>query len=95
MTEPRGRETNMKKKNKGGRPKVNKRRQRKTSSFLTKSLADINTEIEEAYVKVTGRDKLWSTYTKVNKADAEECFMQYKGRCVFCNKSLSYLGRHS
>lgn len=81
--------------NKKGRRPVNKRRQRKTSSFLTKSLDDINNEIKEAYVSVTGIDKLWGTYSKVTKDDAETCFMQYKGRCVFCDKTLSYLGRHS
>ncbi len=78
-----------------GRPVVQKKRQRRTSSFLTKGLVEINNEIKEAYTRITGADKLWDTYTKVNKADAEECFMKYKGRCVFCDKTLSYLGRNS
>ncbi len=80
---------------KGGRPKVNKKRQRLTSSFLTKGLIEINNEIKEAYSSVTGKDKIWGTYTRVNKADAEDCFMTYKGRCVFCDKTLSYLGRNT
>ena len=77
------------------RPVVNKRRQRQTSSFLTKGLIEINNEIKEAYSSVIEKDKIWNTYTKVNKADAEDCFMQYNGRCVFCDKTLSYLGRNS
>jgi hypothetical protein len=58
-------------------------------------LTEINTEIHEAYGKTTRKDLFWATYTKVNKADAEACFMEYKGRCVFCDKTLSYLGRNS
>jgi hypothetical protein len=58
-------------------------------------LIEINNEIHEAYGRVIRKDIFWATYTKVNKADAEECFMQYKGRCVFCDKTLSYLGRNS
>ncbi len=78
-----------------GRPKVDKRNQRATSSFLVKGIEEINLEIRKAYSSVTGLDKLWGTYTKINKADAEECFMKYKGRCVFCDKTLSFLGRYS
>jgi hypothetical protein len=78
-----------------GRPVVQKARKRTTSSFLTKGLAEINTEIHEAYGKATRKDIFWATYTKVNKADAEATFMEYKGRCVFCDKTLSYLGRNS
>jgi hypothetical protein len=78
-----------------GRPVVNKRRKRMTSSFLTKGLIEINNEIHEAYGRTTRKDIFWATYTKVNKADAEAAFMEYKGRCVFCDKTLSYLGRNS
>ncbi len=78
-----------------GRPVVNKKRQRRTSSFLTKGLVEINNEIHAAYGKTTRKDIFWATYTKVNKADAEACFMEYKGRCVFCDKTLSYIGRNS
>jgi hypothetical protein len=62
---------------------------------LKKGLAEINMEIKQAYSKVTGVDKLWDTYTKINSADAEECFHKYKGRCVYCDTRLSYLGRMS
>jgi hypothetical protein len=78
-----------------GRPVVNKKRKRITSSFLTGGLTGINSEIKEAYGKTTRKDIFWATYTKVNKADAEATFMEYKGRCVFCDKTLSYLGRNS
>jgi hypothetical protein len=80
-----------------GRPVVKKIQKRTTSSFLTKGLTEINTEIHEAYGKATRKDIFWAkqAYTKVNKADAEACFMEYKGRCVFCDKTLSYLGRNS
>ena len=80
---------------KKGRPPVNKRRQRRTSSFLTKSLEDINNEIKAAYGKVTAIDKMWETHDKVTKDDAEEVFMQYRGRCGYCLRTLSYLGRQS
>ena len=85
----------MSKPGKPGRPVVQKKRQRRTSSFLTKGLNEINNEIKEAYGKTTRKDIFWASYTKVNKADAEACFMEYKGRCVFCDKTLSYLGRNS
>lgn len=78
-----------------GRPKVNKRRQKRTSSFLTKSLDEINAEIKASYRTVTATDMRWGTIPQVTKADAEDCFMNYKGRCAFCNKALSYLGRES
>ena len=62
---------------------------------MTKSLDEINNEIKQAYGRVVRKDIFWATYTKVNKPDAEECFMKYKGRCVFCDKLLSHLGRNS
>ena len=77
------------------RPVAQRKKKRRASSFLTKSLDEINNEIKEAYGKVIRKDIFWGTYTKINKPDAEECFMKYKGRCVFCDKLLSHLGRNS
>ena len=78
-----------------GRPPIVKRRQRAASPFLKKGLEEINLEIREAYVHITGDDKLWDTYEKIKPPAAEECFSKYKGRCVYCDKRLSYLGRKS
>ena len=78
-----------------GRPRKNQKRVRNTARFITKSVSEVNAEIREAYVKVTGKDKIWETYDKILPGDAEACFKQYKGRCVYCDKSLSYLGRMS
>lgn len=68
---------------------------RDVSSFMTRGITDINNEIKQTYGKVVGLDKLWKTYTKITKVDAEACFERYHGRCVFCNKALKYLGRMS
>jgi hypothetical protein len=78
-----------------GRPLVNKKRQRMNSPFLTKCVEDINKQILKAYGTPTNKDAFWGTYTKINSADAEDCFQQYKGKCVYCDKRLSYLGRRS
>jgi hypothetical protein len=77
------------------RPWPKKKTPRKNSPYLKKGLAEINMEIKQAYSKITGVDKLWDTYTKINSADAEDCFQKYKGRCVYCDTRLSYLGRMS
>lgn len=79
-----------------GRPRRTKKKKRKQlSAFMTSSVREVNHEIREAYEKVTGRDKLWETYDKILPGEAEDCFAQYKGRCVYCNKALSYIGRMS
>ncbi len=77
------------------RPLVKKKTPRQNSPYLKKGLAEINMEIKQAYSKITGVDKVWDTYTKINSADAEDCFQKYKGRCVYCDTRLSYLGRMS
>ena len=66
---------------------------RNTSTFLNRGVDDINNEIVRAYKHVTKADKIWETYTKITKSDAESCFHKYNGRCVYCNKALTYLGR--
>ncbi len=66
---------------------------RKNTPFLKHGIEEINNEIKKAYVKVTGQDKLWKTYAKITVADAEGCFHNYRGKCVFCDTRLSYLGR--
>lgn len=66
---------------------------RKNTPFLRHGIEAINDEIVAAYGKVTGKDKLWETYEKISVADAEACFRQYRGKCVYCNTRLSYLGR--
>jgi hypothetical protein len=78
-----------------GRPVVNKKRQRMNSPFLTKCVEDINKQILRAYGTPTNKDTFWGTYKKINSADAEDCFQQHKGKCVYCDKRLSYLGRRS
>jgi hypothetical protein len=78
-----------------GRPVVNKKRQRMNSPFLTKAVEDINKQIFKEYGTPTNKDAFWGTYKKINSADAEACFQQYKGKCVYCDKRLSYLGRRS
>jgi hypothetical protein len=80
---------------KQGRPLVNKKRQRMNSPFLTKCVEDINKQIFKEYGTPTNKDTFWGTYTKINSADAEACFQHHKGKCVYCDKRLSYLGRHS
>ncbi len=85
----------MPKKKPVGRPRKNKKKVRNISSFVSKEMGVINAEIREAYVKVTGEDKLWETYDKITKGDCETIYQQYKGRCVYCDKSLSMLGRMS
>ena len=84
----------MAKKKPVGRPRKN-RKKRNTGTFVTKGVHEINAEIREAYIKVTGKDMLWETYDKLRPGDAEACFKQYRGRCVYCDKSLSYIGRMS
>jgi hypothetical protein len=66
---------------------------RLNTPFLKHGITEINNEIEKAYSKVTGKDKLWQTYDKIQVSDAEACFRQYRGKCVFCDTRLSYLGR--
>lgn len=78
-----------------GRPRKNKKKVRNISSFVSKEMDAINAEIREAYVRITGEDKLWETYDKLRKGDCEAIYQQYKGRCVYCDKSLSMLGRMS
>ena len=79
-----------------GRPRLTKKKKtRHISAFMTESVKDVNHEIKEAYEKVTGRDKLWATYDKILPSEAEDTFKQYKGRCVYCTKALSYIGRMS
>jgi len=64
----------------------------KGSTFLTKGLSEINKEIKTYYGKVLGKDKVWDTYDKVTRSDVEAVAARYKGRCVYCDKSLSYIG---
>ncbi len=78
-----------------GRPPIVKARQRASSPFLKKGVEEINLEIREAYVRVTGEDKLWETYAKITPKIAEAIFNQNRGRCVYCDKRVSYLGRQS
>jgi len=66
---------------------------RKNTPFLRHGIEAINDEIIAAYGKVTGKDKVWGTYEKISVADAEACFRQYRGKCVYCDTRLSYLGR--
>jgi hypothetical protein len=61
--------------------------------FLTTQVDAINTEITEAYGVVTGKDKKRKVYTKIIPAEAEDCFRQYRGKCVYCDTRLSYIGR--
>jgi hypothetical protein len=68
---------------------------RKNTPFLKQGIEEINNDIKKAYVKVTGEDKLWQTYEKITIPDAEECFRQYRGKCLYCDTRLSYLGRMS
>ena len=84
----------MVKKKPVGRPRKN-RKKRNTGTFVTKGVHEINAEIRAAYIKVTGKDKLWETYDKLRPGDAEAIFKRYRGRCVYCDKSLSYIGRMS
>ena len=76
---------------KGDKQRVGKR----NSTFLTKTLVEINSEIRQAYVSITGNDKLWKTYNKVTPTEAEACFAAHKGRCAYCDKVLTYLGHVS
>jgi len=79
-----------------GRKKGDKQRVgRHNSTFLTKALIGVNNEIKDAYIRITGRDKLWKTYNKVTPTDAEACFAEHKGRCAYCDKLLAYLGNAS
>ena len=78
-----------------GRPKVNKRRQRVASSFLTKSLDDINREIRIEQERHKKNSLARCALKELKRVDAERCFQRYKGRCVYCDKPLSYLGRKS
>ncbi len=79
-----------------GRKKgAKQRRGRHNSTFLTRTLVDINKEIKQAYVHITGRDKLWQTYSKVTPTEAEACFADHKGRCAYCDKVLTYIGHVS
>ncbi len=80
---------------KQGRPRVSKDRQRMNSPFLTKCVDGINKQIRKAYGTPTNKDTFWGTYTKINSADAEACFQRHKGKCSYCDKRLSYLGRRS
>jgi hypothetical protein len=76
---------------KGDKQRVGKR----NSTFLTKTLVEINNEIKHEYVHITGNDKLWKTYNKVTPTEAEACFAEHKGRCAYCDKVLTYLGHVS
>jgi hypothetical protein len=93
MSRPKGIKNKPKVPAKLGRPVVNKRRQKMNSPFIKKSVEEINLEIREAYGPVTDNDRFWDTYTQINTADAEDCFQRFKGRCVYCDKRLSYLNR--
>jgi hypothetical protein len=61
--------------------------------FLTTQVDAINNEITEAYGVVTGKDKKRKVYAKIIPAEAEDCFRQYRGKCVYCDTRLSYIGR--
>jgi hypothetical protein len=78
-----------------GRPKVKKRFQRRNAPFLTKEVNDINAQIRKAYVNPFNKDTFWDNYTKINSADAEDCYRRHKGKCAFCDQRLKYLGRRS
>jgi hypothetical protein len=66
---------------------------RLNTPFLTTGISAINREIAEAYGKVTAKDKKHGTVKKITPQDAESCYQQYKGKCVFCDTRLAYLGR--
>jgi hypothetical protein len=85
----------MAKKKPVGRPRLTKKKKRNIGTFMTAGIKEVNHEIRETYESVTGRDKLWETYDKILPGDADECFKQYKGRCVYCSKVLSYIGKMS
>ena len=66
---------------------------RLNTPFLTTTVDAINNEIKEAYGVVTGKDKKQGTFEKIIPAEAEDCFRQYRGKCVYCDTRLSYIGR--
>jgi hypothetical protein len=66
---------------------------RLNTPFLTTGVTAINNEIAAAYGKVTAKDKKYGTVPKITPQDAEACYQQYKGKCVFCDTRLAYLGR--
>jgi hypothetical protein len=66
---------------------------RLNTPFLTTNIKAINTEITEAYGKLTAKDKKYGTVKRITPNDAEVCYQQYKGKCVFCDIRLGYLGR--
>lgn len=76
-----------------GRPKIIKKRQKLHSAFLSSSLDDINREVRVEQDKHRKNTKMWHSFAEFKRAGAEECFQKYKGRCVYCDKALSYLGR--
>ena len=74
---------------------IKKKRKRAASTFVSDCVNSLNAEIRAAYVKVTGEDKIWSVYDRITKTDVEEIYQKYRGRCVYCDKALRYLGTRS
>ena len=72
-----------------------KKRTRRVSSFVSDAVDTLNAEIRKSYVNVTGADKIWSVYSRITNADVEEVYQKYRGRCVYCDKALRYLGTRS
>jgi hypothetical protein len=72
-----------------------KKRTRTASSFVSDSVDTLNAEIRRTYVQVTGEDKMWSVYSRITNFDVEEVYQKYRGRCVYCDKALRYLGTRS
>lgn len=66
---------------------------RLNTPFLTTSIDEINREIAEAYGRVLGKDKKRGTYEKITPLDAEECYRQSRGKCVYCDTRLMFIGR--
>ncbi len=66
---------------------------RLNTPFLTTQITAINNEIKEMYGKVTAKDKKYATVARITHHDAEECYQQYRGKCVFCTKRVMYIGR--
>jgi hypothetical protein len=57
---------------------------RLNTPFLRSVLDELNTEIEKYH---------GTSYKKITPADAEACYSEYGGKCVFCDTRLAYLGR--
>jgi 5-methylcytosine-specific restriction endonuclease McrA len=66
---------------------------RLNTPFLTTGVTAINNEIAAAYSKVTAKDKKHGTVKKITVLDAEDCYRHHRGKCVYCDTRLTYVGR--